>query len=88
MESLFAQQIAKGQVYHDANFNQKFDSNEKGLNGIRVSNGREVTVTSSDGSYELPVSDDTILLSRRLDDAVERLQFAEVLLQSQTKGLA
>lgn len=61
MESLFAQQIAKGRVYHDANFNQKFDSNEKGLNGIRVSNGREVTVTSSDGSYELPVSDDTIL---------------------------
>ncbi len=60
-ESLQAQQMARGRVFHDANFNQKFDAGEKGLENIRVSNGEMITRTSKEGIYELPVSDDTIL---------------------------
>ena len=58
---LVAQQVARGRVFHDANFNQQYDAGEKGLDNIRVSNGREIINTSQGGFYELPVSDDTIL---------------------------
>ena len=59
--SVDAQQMARGRVYHDANFNQAWDVGEKGLAGIRVSNGEDIVRTSKDGSYELSVSDDAIL---------------------------
>lgn len=55
------QQIATGYVFHDANHNQKRDTGEKVLPGIRVSNGREIVSTNENGQYQLPVSDDTIL---------------------------
>ena len=58
---LQAQQVAKGRVYHDANFNQKFDEGEQGLADVRVSNGEQVVTTSKEGKYEIGVSDDTIL---------------------------
>ena len=59
--SVDAQQMARGRVYHDTNFNQAWDVGEKGLAGIRVSNGEDIVRTSKDGSYELSVSDDAIL---------------------------
>ena len=37
------------------------DDNEKGLPGVRVSNGQEVVKTDANGQYSLAVSDDTIL---------------------------
>lgn len=52
---------ATGVVYHDLNKNRSRDAGEPGLEGIRVSNGREVVKTDSEGRYELPVDDDTIL---------------------------
>lgn len=45
----------KGYVYEDANRNSVFDKTEKGLEGIAVSNGREVVLTDKKGRYELPV---------------------------------
>ena len=54
-------QTAKGIVFNDLNRNGKRDPDEKGVAGIRVSNGREIVVTSDEGRYELPVSDDTIV---------------------------
>ena len=54
-------ETAKGVVYNDLNQNGKRDPDEKGIAGIRVSNGREIVVTSADGKYELPVGGDTIL---------------------------
>ena len=56
-----ALRMAHGVVYHDANGNRKHDREEKPLAGIRVSNGVQITKTDSQGRYELPVTDDTIL---------------------------
>lgn len=53
--------IAKGIVYHDVDGNGKFNSGDKPLPKIRVSNGRQIVQTEADGSYNLPVGDDTIL---------------------------
>jgi len=52
---------AQGVVYHDANGNRKRDPEEKGIPGIKVSNGREIVTTNADGKYETHVSDDTIV---------------------------
>lgn len=54
-------QQATGVVYEDQNGNRILDAGEPGLAGIRVSNGREVTVTDAEGRYQLPVDNDTIL---------------------------
>ncbi len=54
-------QDATGTVYLDANKNRVRDADEQGIEGVRVSNGREVVVTSASGQYTLPVDDDTIL---------------------------
>ncbi len=56
-ESLYA----SGIVYHDANRNGILDKNEKGIEGVRVSNGRIITKTNASGRYSIPVSDDTII---------------------------
>ena len=52
---------AHGVVYHDENHNQIRDAGERGLAGIRVSNGRDIVLTDRHGGYGLPVSDDTII---------------------------
>lgn len=52
---------AQGVVYHDANGNRKRDPEEKGIPGIKVSNGSEIVMTNADGKYETHVSDDTIV---------------------------
>lgn len=38
---------ARGTVFLDANRNSKFDTNETGIAGIMVSNGREVVMTAA-----------------------------------------
>ena len=52
---------AKGIVYEDRNRNGRRDFSEKGIAGIRVSNGIDVTVTDARGRYTLPITDDDIL---------------------------
>jgi len=56
-----AAQQATGRVYHDTDNDQTFDQGEQLLSGIRVSNGREIATTDEQGSYTLPVDNDTIL---------------------------
>jgi hypothetical protein len=53
--------IATGIVFNDVNRNGVRDAGEPGLPDVRVSNGRDITLTASDGSYSLPVGDDTII---------------------------
>ena len=48
----------KGVVYHDRNINGEFDSYDKPLKGIAVSNGRDVVITNRKGEYEIPLRDD------------------------------
>ncbi len=59
--SIAANSTATGIVFLDANGNQMKDENEKGLSGVRVSNGQDIVQTDADGKYSLAVSDDTIL---------------------------
>lgn len=55
------QRTATGSVFHDVNANGVLDAGEPGVQNVLVSNGREVVRSARDGSYELPVDDDTIL---------------------------
>lgn len=48
------QDSLKGVVFDDTNKNSALDGNERGLNGVEVSNGREIATTDAKGSYELP----------------------------------
>ena len=59
--SVEANSTATGTVFLDINKNQVKDDNEKGLSGVRVSNGQDVVKTDANGQYSLAVSDDTIL---------------------------
>lgn len=54
-------QPARGIVFEDLNGNRQRDNEEKGLEGIKVSNGVDIVLTDSQGKYELPVTDDTII---------------------------
>ena len=54
-------EVARGTVFEDRNSNRVLDSGEDGLAGVRVSNGKDIVETGPDGSYEIEVSDDTIL---------------------------
>lgn len=56
-----ANSTATGTVFLDSNQNQVKDDNEKGLPGVRVSNGMDIVETDENGQYTLNVSDDTIL---------------------------
>jgi lysophospholipase L1-like esterase len=55
------EQTATGTVFHDTNGNRRLDRGEPALAGMRVSNGREIVRTGRDGTYRLPVGEDTIL---------------------------
>ena len=59
--SVAANLTATGTVFLDTNGNQVMDDNEKGLPGVRVSNGQDVVQTDANGQYSLAVGDDTIL---------------------------
>lgn len=63
----YAQEIAKGIVYVDANRNGKFDKGEKKLPGVGVSNGVDVVQTDKNGAYKLPVTENNILFVIRPD---------------------
>ncbi len=52
---------ASGTVFLDTNRNQVMDNNEKGLSGVRVSNGLDIVKTDNNGQYNLTVSDDSII---------------------------
>jgi hypothetical protein len=56
-----AQTQAQGTVFADENKNKRLDDAEKGIAEVAVSNGEEVVLTDSEGRYELPVDDDTII---------------------------
>ncbi|WP_374727596.1 calcineurin-like phosphoesterase C-terminal domain-containing protein [Haloactinomyces albus] len=51
------QKVLDGVVFDDKNKNSTQDTNEPGITGVTVSNGREVTTTDSQGRYELPAYD-------------------------------
>ncbi|MDP6537542.1 MAG: calcineurin-like phosphoesterase C-terminal domain-containing protein [Gammaproteobacteria bacterium] len=52
---------ARGTVYLDANHDGAFDRGERGVEGVRVSNGCEVVRTAVDGSYQIPITANTVL---------------------------
>lgn len=52
---------ARGCVFLDQNGNGRLDSDEQGIAGVCVSNGRDVVVTDERGRYALPVGDDTTI---------------------------
>lgn len=54
-------QIATGFVFHDQNANNIKDSKEPGIPNVLVSNGIQIVKTSIDGSYQIPVKDDTCI---------------------------
>jgi len=51
----------KGVVFHDKNENGVFDSGEKPLKNVAVSNSRDVVVTNRKGEYELPLRDNSAI---------------------------
>ena len=53
-------QSASGTVFEDLNRNGVRDENEPGLPNVLVSNQREVVPTDADGSWTLPLRDETI----------------------------
>lgn len=59
--TLLAQSTVTGYVYHDADKNNKRGRHERGISGISVSNGVQVTRTDTKGRYELPVGSDNII---------------------------
>ena len=48
-----------GRVYQDANGTGTFDSGDKPLAGVAVSDGINVVKTAKDGTFSLPGHDDT-----------------------------
>lgn len=61
-----------GRVFHDRNADGVWQlPRERGIKGVRVSNGREVVVTGRDGTYELPARDDmTVFVTKPANYAV------------------
>lgn len=59
--SAYTQETAKGFVFFDGNNNRVKDRNEKGIAQVAVSNGRDVVLTETDGSYAIPMSPGQIL---------------------------
>jgi hypothetical protein len=58
-----------GAVFHDRNMDGKHQRRrEPGVEGVLVSNGREVVQTDAEGAYELPVYDDmTVFVTKPAD---------------------
>ncbi|MFD2598790.1 calcineurin-like phosphoesterase C-terminal domain-containing protein [Sphingobacterium corticis] len=59
--SAFAQDRVSGTIYNDQNGNSQMDENELALEGVAVSNGRDVVLTDKNGKYQLPIGDDNIV---------------------------
>ena len=56
-----AADVARGSVFHDVDRNGSRDDSEPGIEGVRVSNGREVVRTDAEGNYEIAAPDPSIL---------------------------
>ena len=56
-----SKETARGVVFEDLNGNRTRDAGEKGLPGIKVSNGIDIVLTDDQGQYALDVSDDAIV---------------------------
>nr|WP_319397391.1 calcineurin-like phosphoesterase C-terminal domain-containing protein [uncultured Carboxylicivirga sp.] len=52
---------AKGFVYNDINLNQVKDKNEKGIEGVLVSNGVDIVKTNKHGEYEISISSGDVI---------------------------
>ncbi len=57
----FAQTSVTGYVFKDQNQNGTKERREKGLEGVAVSNGKEVVKTDKNGKYVLPVDGDNLI---------------------------
>lgn len=57
----FSQNTIKGIVFEDANNNGIKERREKGIAGVAVSNGVEVTITDQNGNYSLTAGNDNII---------------------------
>lgn len=57
----YSQDVARGYVYVDENGNGRRDAGERGVEGVRVSNGKEIVVTDSNGQYEIELRDGDVL---------------------------
>lgn len=56
-------ETARGVVFHDVNSTGKFDSGDRPIRDVAVSNGRDIVVTDARGRYQLPVREnDTIFV--------------------------
>jgi hypothetical protein len=56
----WAEQV-RGTVFHDLNGNGRLDAGEPGIEGVRVSDGRQVTQTDADGGYRLEIDEEAIV---------------------------
>ena len=54
------QPMATGRVFLDLDNDKKFGENDQPFVNIRVSNGREIVTTDSEGRWKLPVEEDAI----------------------------
>ena len=54
-------ETATGHVFEDANRNGVRDAGEPGIEGVRVSNGRDVVLTDRDGRYRIEAFDSSAL---------------------------
>lgn len=54
-------EMARGIVFEDTNANGVYDVEERGITGISVSNQLDVVQTDTQGRFELPVSERTII---------------------------
>jgi len=61
VEAGLNEKTARGKVFHDKNNNRIFDSGERGIAGVAVSNGEDVVQTNANGEYALPVDNDAII---------------------------
>lgn len=59
--TVHGQEVARGRVYLDANQNQQYESDEQGISGVSVSNGRTVVQTGTQGRYKIPVQAGDVL---------------------------
>lgn len=81
----------KGVVYHDRNSNGEFDSSDKPLKGIAVSNGRDVVVTNRKGEYEIPLSDNSplfVIKPRNWSVKIDEEQIPQFYTMHSTNGLS
>ncbi len=60
-QSFSGNEVARGYVFNDLNRDGVMDSGEEGIANVCVSNGEMVVATDTEGYYEIPVENDTIV---------------------------